>query len=455
MTSSQGKVICHLSSVIRHLSSVIRHLPPVIRHPSSSPLCVARSAQINDCLSAMKILYSYDTPMPDTGADTEQVVNNVAALSRHGHQMSMLLPGPVAGCADSAILKDYYHVSGDWALHLLQWRYHGARALEKWSFALRAPSHSATREAELVYTRNLPGAWAMLRAGRTVVYEHFRPWGDQIPALQPFLRAVLRHPRLRGAIFHSEHALSSYRRLGVPDARMLVAHNGWDPERMSPRVTQQEARARLGLPLTGFVAVYSGRMNLRKGLDVVLEVARRAPEISFILIGSEGEGAVEQQARALPNVRVVGWLKSRELPPWLYAADVLLIPPSLAPLQRHGNTVLPIKLFLYLAAGRAILAPRAPDTAELLRHSENSVLVEPGDTEATVSALRALAADQHRTAAIGAAAFATAADLTWDARAARITAFLLRHAESVDSHPDPWRATTWLTETVRSFLPFK
>lgn len=404
----------------------------------------------------MKILYSYDTPMPDTGADTEQVVNNVAALSRAGHQMSLLLPAAVPGRGNADTLKDYYHVTGDFALHLLQWRYHGARALEKWSFALRAPSHAAAREAELVYTRNLPGAWAMLRAGRSVVYEHFRPWGDQIPALQPFLRAVLRHPRLRGAIFHSEHALKSYRRLGVPESRMLVAHNGWDPERMSPRLTQQEARAQLGLPLDGFVAVYSGRMNLRKGLDVVLEAARRAPEISFILIGSEGEGAVEQQARALPNVRVVGWLKSRELPAWLYAADVLIIPPSLAPLQQHGNTVLPIKLFLYLAAGRAILAPRAPDTAELLRHSENSVLVEPGDTDATVSALRALSADPARSIAIGAAALATAANLTWDARASRISTFLLDRAESVDTvQPDPWKAGTWLTETVRSLLPFK
>lgn len=404
----------------------------------------------------MRILYSYDTPMPDTGADTEQVVNNVAALSRHGHQMSLLLPAAVSGRGDPATLRDYYHVTGDFALHHLKWRYHGARALEKWSFALRAPSHPAARDAELIYTRNLPGAWSMLRAGHAVVYEHFRPWGDQIPALQPFLRAVLRHPRLRGAIFHSQHALNSYRRLGVPESRMLVAHNGWDPERMSPRLSQQEARAQLGLPLNGFVAVYSGRMNLRKGLDVVLDAARRAPEITFILIGSEGEGAVEQQARALPNVRIVGWLKSRELPPWLYAADVLLIPPSLAPLQRHGNTVLPIKLFLYLAAGRAILAPRAPDTAELLRHGENSVLVEAGDTDATVTALRQLASDPAESARLGAAAFATAADLTWDARASWISAFLLQRSGVTDTlQPDPWSTGTWLSETAKSLLPFK
>jgi glycosyltransferase involved in cell wall biosynthesis len=404
----------------------------------------------------MNILYAYDTPMPDTGADTEQVVNNVAALARAGHEMSLLLPGPVTGAGNPETLRDYYHVSGDFALHLLKWNWHGMRGPEKWSFARRAPSHPAAQQADLVYTRNLPGAWSMLRAGRKVVYEHFRPWGDQIPPLQPFLRAVLRHPRLRGAIFHSQHALESYRRLGIPDERMLVAHNGWDPDRMSPRLTRAEARAQLGLPPDQFLAVYSGRMNLRKGLDVLLEAAKAAPEIGFVLIGSEGEGAVEQRARALPNVRVIGWLKSRELPPWLYAADVLLVPPSLAPLKRHGNTVLPIKLFVYLASGRGVLAPEAPDTAELLRHGENSVLVPAGDIGATVTALRRLAADSALLQKLGSGALATAADLTWDARAARISTFLSRPAPSSDSAvPDPWRASTWLSETVRWTWPFK
>jgi glycosyltransferase involved in cell wall biosynthesis len=404
----------------------------------------------------MRILYSYDTPMPDTGADTEQVVNNVAALARHGHEMGLLIPGAVSGTGNPQALRDYYSVSGDFSLDLLRWKYHGLRGPEKWSFALRAPSHPAARAADLVYTRNLPGAWSMLRAGKQVVYEHFRPWGDQIPPLQPLLRSVLRHPRLRGAVFHSRHALESYRRLGVPADRMLVAHNGWDPARMSPRLSQAEARAQLGLEATRFLAIYSGRMNLRKGLDVVLEVARAAPDIGFVLIGSEGEGPVEQQARALPNVRIVGWLKPKELPQWLYAADVLLIPPSLAPLERHGNTVLPIKVFLYLAAGRAILAPRAPDTAELLRHGENSVLVAPGDINATVSALRELAGDPARTAHLGDSAFATAADLTWDARARKISEFLDLRARSTDIlPPDPWSVGSWLSETLRWILPFK
>jgi glycosyltransferase involved in cell wall biosynthesis len=404
----------------------------------------------------MRIAYVFDVPLPGTGADTEQVVNTASALARRGHALTLLVPGSDDGPADVGQLRDYYHVSGEFAVQQLRLRYRGLRLFEKWSHALRASRHPAVSAVDVVYTRNLPVAGAMLRAGHRVVYEHFRPWGDQYPLLQPYLRWLLRHPALLGAIFHSDFARTSYLRLGLPPDRLFVAHNGWDPNRMEPRLSREAARTRLGLAADRFTVVYSGRMNMRKGLDILLAAARATPEIAFVLIGSEGNGPVEREAETLPNVRVVRWLKFGELAPWLYAADVLVIPPSLAPLERHGNTVLPIKLFLYLAAGRAIIAPRAPDTVELLSDDVNAVLVPPGDAPALVAGLRALAADPVRAERLAAAVFRTAADLTWDARAGHIEDFLERrlHAPATPSlpHPDPWSPARWLGETIRRIL---
>jgi glycosyltransferase involved in cell wall biosynthesis len=399
----------------------------------------------------MHIVYLYDAILPGTGADTEQVVNTVAALSRQGISLTLLIPGPVSGPGDSAALRQYYQVQGNFGVQHLKYRYHGLRGFEKWSHALRASRHPLVAEADLVYTRNLPAAYSLLRAGRRVVYEHFRPWGDQHPPLQPFLRQVLRHPNLVAGIFHSHHALQSYLRLGIPESRLLVAHNGWDPARMEPRLTRAAARSALGLDPARFTVVYSGRMNQRKGLEVILECARQAPELGFVLVGSEGDGPVEREAQSLRNVRVVPWQRFSDLAPWLYAADVLVIPPSLAPLERHGNTVLPIKLFLYLAAGRVILAPIAPDTAELLIDGANAALVEPGNVAATVARLRALAADSAQVERLSTGAFKTAENLTWDARARRIAAFIGTRLNASAEPPaaDPWRIGTWVAELGR------
>lgn len=369
-----------------------------------------------------RIRYIYDAVLPDTGADTEQVVNTVAALGRRGLDLRLLVPGG-AGSGDADAIRRYYEVTGEFGVDLLRLT-PGPRLFQKWGHALRAARHPRAREADLLYTRNLPALQVALSTGLPVAYEHFRPWGDQFPILRPWLRRLLRHPRCVAFISHSDHTRQSFLRLGAPGAKILVAHNGWDPHRLEPRLTAAQARGRLGLPLDQPIAVYSGRMNRKKGLDIVLAAARALPHMLFVLVGSEGDGPVETEARGLANVRIVPWLRFSELAPWLYAADVLLIPPSLAPLQRHGNTVLPLKLFLYLAAGRALLAPQAPDTAELLTDGQNAALVPPGDLPATVTALTRLAAEPARRDAIAAGARATAASLTWDARAERIHQFL-------------------------------
>ena len=124
------------------------------------------------------------------------------------------------------------------------------------------------------------------------------------------------------------------------------------------------------------------------------------------------------------NVDPVELQKFSELAPYLYAADVLIIPPSLEPLQRHGNTVLPIKLFLYLAAGRVVLAPEAPDTAELLKDGVNAALVPPGDLEALLTTLRRITSDTALAERLSAGATEAAQGLTWDSRAARIRDFI-------------------------------
>ena len=118
------------------------------------------------------------------------------------------------------------------------------------------------------------------------------------------------------------------------------------------------------------------------------------------------------------------WLPTGQTIPYLYAADVLLIPPTSGPLQQVGNTVLPIKTFIYMAAGRAILAPRTPDVRELLRNDENAALVPPDDLEAALRQLRRLLDDPPLRERLGKAAQHDVADLTWGRRAGRVLRFL-------------------------------
>jgi glycosyltransferase involved in cell wall biosynthesis len=246
--------------------------------------------------------------------------------------------------------------------------------------------------------------------------DHYRPWPDDWPWIRPVVRRTARHPRCLGLILHSHYASDAYRRAGVPHDKILAAHNGADPQPIGERAPALGD----GRP----VALYAGRLNPQKGLDQILALADLRPEVLFVLVGSEGQGPVEAAAAPRPNVRIVSWQAPADLPAWLAAADVLLIPPSRAPLEQFRTCVLPLKTFAYLAAGRPVLAPIAPDTAELLKDGENALLVPPGQPELAARALDRLLAEPGLAARLAAGALASAGELTWDRRAEKIETFL-------------------------------
>jgi len=372
----------------------------------------------------MRLLYPLMWSRPDRKACREQSVNTVAALARRGVEVTLLMPrradGPVLTAAD---LRDYYDVEGGFRLVQRESRWAGEALVRTLFWLWQVFRDPETHRADLLYSR-IPAMLGMgARAPVPFAVDHYRPWPDDLPFIRPLLRRTARSPKCLGFVLHSAFAAGAYERAGVPEEKLLVAHNGAEPRRLGPAPDTARARAALGLDPDRFTAVYAGRVNAQKGLDAVLVLADLRPDTLFLLVGSEGEGAVEAEARRRANVRIVPWQAPAALPAWLHAADVLLIPPSRAPLEQFRNCVLPLKLFAYLAAGRPILAPAAPDTAELLTDGGNALLVPPGDPEAAASALDRLH-DPALAAQLGKAARAQSRELTWDRRAEKIEAFL-------------------------------
>lgn len=379
----------------------------------------------------MEIAYAFDNRVPSPQADTEQLVSTLAALSRRpGLDATLLLPrdGPERSGEE---IRAYYGLEG--AFGVARFRCpRRPRVAQKLGSAARATFAGPARSADAVYTRNLPVAFAAAAAGRPVALDTYRPWPAQVAALRPPLRWLTGRGAFLGAVLHSRAARRSWKRLGVAEDRLLVAHNGWEPAHMEPRLGRQEARARIDpvdLPADRPVAVYTGRVDREKGLDVVLGAARRLPRALFLLVGASGEGAFEREAAAVENVRLVPWRPLPEVSRWLYAADALILAPSRAPVEEHGNTVLPMKLFKYLAAGRPILAPRRGDLEELLADGENARLVRPGDPGRAASALEELFDDTALRRRLSEGARRTAEGLTWDDRARRIHRFLRRRLD--------------------------
>ncbi|WP_338029808.1 glycosyltransferase [Gluconacetobacter takamatsuzukensis] len=382
------------------------------------------------------ILFAFENPLPSAEADAEVFITTARYLARLAPRARLHVPmRDQAACAALRASTGLTVVRA--------WAPLGPAILRHLMCGLTIVCRSAFRRADLVYTRNLWIAWMAIRFGQRVVFDHYRPWPDQIPPLRRWLHRLMSHPRFILNICHSDYTRQKYLELGVPAAKLRCIHNGFEPGRLDAAPAPDAARQALSIPAAARTIVYTGRINQRKGLEVVIEAARLLPDRLFILVGSYGEGPIEEQARSLSNVRIVPFQPSETLGLYVTAADVLLIPPSLQPLTRFGSTVLPLKLFFYMASGRPILAGDTPDVCEVLRHADNAYLCRPDSPQALADAVRRMTDDPALCARLAEAALAESRTLTWEARATRIMAAISERLAAPPAPVEGWKAPQW------------
>jgi glycosyltransferase involved in cell wall biosynthesis len=378
-------------------------------------------------MTSLAIACVVDEPMPSRDTLTVQVVQTLSALVRAGAAVDLYLPVPPTGAhptpdALREAMRAHYQADCGFQVRLLPGLVPGGRGAQKFAQAALAARPSLGGKYDLLYSRIVLPMLAALTVNRPVLFETYRPLTRQYPLSRLPFRAVARHPAFLGLVTHSEYTRTAFVEDGLPPEKVRTLYNGYDASAFLTRFTPAEARAALGLPERP-TFMYAGRIAPLKRIELLLDAAAALPEVQLVLVGGNDTAEAAPyvaRARALPNVSLIGYVTGGKLAQALQAADVLVIPPSAAPLEQFGNTVLPIKVFEYLAAGRAIITGEVADTAELLLQGENAERIKPDDVGALVDALRRLFADETYRAGLGERARARAAELTWDARAGRL-----------------------------------
>lgn len=398
----------------------------------------------------MRILFAFENPLPNAEADAEVFVTTAKYLAPF--TTGATLHAPVA---EGATVQAVTTLAGMEILPV--WAPLAPAGLRHFCAGLTIVLRSAFRKADLVYTRNLWVAFMSILFGQRVVFDHYRPWPDQIPPLQYFLYRLFCHRRFLGSICHSEYTRQKYIALGVPAEKLRCVHNGFEPARFAAPIPIAEAKTLIGIAPEQKTVVYTGRINQKKGLELVIEAAKRLPELTFLFVGSYGEGPIERLAGAVPNIRIVPWQTEATLSPYIFAADVLLIPPSLMPLAQFGSTVLPLKLFFYLGSGRPILAGDTADVAEVLKNNETAYLCPPDNLNALVAGLQRLTTEPELANRLAASAAADSQNFTWAARTKKIAATIAGWRQGAPAGQGGWGAAQsrlWRSESRRWFAHF-
>jgi glycosyltransferase involved in cell wall biosynthesis len=382
----------------------------------------------------MRVAYSCHDSFPSPDTNTQQIFWTVFEVSRLGVDIDLIVPSPdpAPPALASHTIAAYYGAAPDTvpsglAIRPVAWR-RPAQTLAKGWFDWRSGPRLSGHSYDLVWTRDPLAALSCVRRGIPTVFETYRPDFARAARFAPWRQVALDPRALRGVIAHSRLAADAFVEAGVARNRCLVAHNGFAPHLMQPELSSGEARRRLGLPENGPLVVYAGHVGPYKGTAALVRIAAAVPEARLAIVGIDPASAEKAWIEALArdasarNLVLIPRVSSKEVSAYLYAADCLIVPPTGAPL-RDGRTVLPMKIFTYLAAGRAVLAPRLPDIEEVVADGETACLVSPDQLDEAASTLKRLLADSAYRARLARNAKAAAENYTWEARARRLLGF--------------------------------
>ena len=191
---------------------------------------------------------------------------------------------------------------------------------------------------------------------------------------------------------------------GVAQPKTVLFPNWADISAVSPDGDRGAYRAELGIDKDTVVALYSGNMGAKQGLEILAQAAESLQSdsrLAFVFCGN-GVGRADLVARCagLQNVHFLDLQPLEKLGALLATADIHLLP------QRAdaADLVMPSKLTGMLASGRPVVATAHQGTEVARVVAGCGVIVTPEDPQEFANAIAGLAADLGERARLGRAA---------------------------------------------------
>jgi glycosyltransferase involved in cell wall biosynthesis len=194
-------------------------------------------------------------------------------------------------------------------------------------------------------------------------------------------------------IMPSQYVADLWLDSGLDPAKVSVVHNGIDPAEypIGGLVERSVQRKALGIPEDAFVAVYFGRLDREKGVDVLLRAWRRlgldSAQARLLVVGSATAlhlaAAYRRELDELAGDGVQFLPNTDDVSGPLHAADVAVVPSVWG--EAFGRTVVEA-----LSTGRPVLASRVGGMPEILSGPLDRFLFECGNDLELAHRLRAI-----------------------------------------------------------------
>jgi glycosyltransferase involved in cell wall biosynthesis len=212
--------------------------------------------------------------------------------------------------------------------------------------------------------------------------------------------------------------------LGADANRVHVIPNAVSEALFTEIVAGGEVRERHGLngrPVVGFLGSFQPWHDVQGLLRAFARLHEQTPKLRLLLVGNgASRQQLERQAEQLgveDDVIFAGNVPHELVPQYLASMDVVVAPYD----GRVDLGFFPIKLFEYMAAGKATVAAAIGQIGDFIDHGRTGWLYAAGDDDQLAEGLARLLSAPDLRAAIGQAAREEVlANHTWNAAARRV-----------------------------------
>lgn len=366
----------------------------------------------------MKIACITTSVIPSNTANSIQAMKVCHALKELNNDVQLWIPEFRKGDWDE--LADIYGLKTEFPVQWLPFQ----PVFKQYDFSWRSVRKACNWGADVIYTWSLQAAvFALLRGKTTVMEFHDFPMGNFGPRLfqkyvdLPSKKLTLCTTRALAQGLEEKYGFQ------FQEDNLQIAPNGVEMERYINLPESKTARKQLGLE-QGLTIGYSGHFYPGRGMDILLDLAKALPKLNFLWVGGRPEDIAPWQKKlktlSIDNVTITGFIPNSKLPLYQAAADILLMPYSREISGSSGGNIArvinPMKMFDYLASGRAIAASDIPVFHEVLS-DKNVVFCKPEDSTDWVKAIQSLAKDANKRKKLGNQSRKDAAKYTWKRRA--------------------------------------
>jgi glycosyltransferase involved in cell wall biosynthesis len=386
----------------------------------------------------MKILYHHRIRSKD--GQTVHLEELIAALRAQGHEVLLVGPATFAQAKfgdDARLLSRIRRIIPQFLYELLELGYN-APAYLRLRKACRAFRPDVIYERHNLYT--LAGTWLKNRKNIPLLLEVNAPLAAERSAhgglaLKGIATSLERWVwRNADAILPVTHVLAEQlKSAGVHPERITVICNGIDRAVFTFDKGESES-AKQKLFLTGKTVLgFTGFVRDWHGLDKIIDALASPPLNNLhLLIVGDGPAIADLQAQTrrlnlAERVTFAGLVDRSNIRQYVSAFDIALQPQCVSYCS-------PLKLFEYMALGKAIVAPDQPNIREILDSGTNALLFDAAGEVGMIDAIKRLAEDPQLRARLGEEASRTidARAMTWSGNASRVVAIAkaLRNPEA-------------------------